>query len=425
MNHWAKDTVALTLTGSLSGVIAFLYRVVLSNSLGPLGMAEYEQTLALFYSVTVLMTSGISLSVSKLVAEKQHAQDRMQVVSSALALATGFSLLGMGFLAISFAFAASKALAAILPSVMFVSYSSVLKGYFYGMYRVRPVLLTDLGECVFRALLGLTLVRGFIFTEFQGETEGAVWALTVGELLSLGVLLVSYAKDIKVWVLRRNFVTKEAVASIVGTALPVSIGQVFNSLSTASVAFLIPKCLMASGMDSLQALSLYGKTSGMVLPLLFFPSAFVRVLSINVVPRIARAVSANTISRAHRLARQVITVCIVYSVLVTAFVMLSSSVISRVCFPGMNLGNLIRGFSLHLPFFCLESILTAILRGFGDNVTPVINSALKLVLESAVLVALIAKTSMGIYGYAAATVVSHLAAICVSLLRFKHKAGAC
>lgn len=100
MNHWATDTAFLAATNFLTGIIGFFYRLFLSKYLGSGGMGIYQQTLAFFSTAITIITAGIPVSVSKLVAEnhQENFSRSGSIVTSAFALTTIFSLFGIIFL---------------------------------------------------------------------------------------------------------------------------------------------------------------------------------------------------------------------------------------------------------------------------------------------------------------------------------------
>jgi len=71
MAHWAVNTVLLAATNTVTGTIGFFYRLILSKYLGSEGMGIYQQTLAFFSTAITIVTAGIPVSVSKLIAENQ------------------------------------------------------------------------------------------------------------------------------------------------------------------------------------------------------------------------------------------------------------------------------------------------------------------------------------------------------------------
>lgn len=290
-----------------------------------------------------------------------------------------------------------------------------MRGYFFGVQHTAPIRWSNLSESMFRTLLGIIFISSHLLLPFEGETRGAVSALTMGELISLTLLFIFFAKRIDSHLIDNNGITFENIKNILCIAIPISFSQIVNSISLSVKALLIPKSLVISGLSALEALSVYGKTSGMVLPLLFFPAIFIRALSSNIIPQIARALSLGNIKYAFKLSEQAIFFSSFYSFAVTGFFTTLSRPVAELLFPGFKLGNLIIGFSVGIPFFYIESILIAILRGMGNNITPIITSMTTFFISNGLLYLLAVKTSMGIYGYAFALITASAVAIYISV----------
>jgi ABC-type dipeptide/oligopeptide/nickel transport system ATPase subunit len=157
---------------------------------------------------------------------------------------------------------------------------------------------------------------------------------------------------------------------MIAIAIPISLSQIIGSLSTSVKAFLIPKSLEISGLSASTAMALYGKSSGMVMPLLFFPSHFIISLSSNIVPRISGAMANNNEHYAFQLAEHALTFASLFAFAVTSFFICLAEPIAQLTFRGHALESLIIAFSAGIPFFYVENVLMSILRGTGNNKTP-------------------------------------------------------
>jgi stage V sporulation protein B len=417
MSHWATDTVLLAVTNFFTGTLGFFYRLILSKYLGSEGMGIYQQTLAFFSTSITVITAGIPVSVSKLVAENRqnNPSKNAHIVTSAFGLTTLFSLFGVIFLVCLSQILNLRLLLIILPASIFVGYSSVMKGYFFGIQNTAPVRWSNVSESVFRILLGTFLINTNILIKFEGKTRGAVSALTIGELISLSLLFVFFTRSIEPFQIYKKNVTLKNIKEILTIAMPISLSQIINSFSISVESLLIPKGLIVWGLSSKEALAVYGKTSGMVLPLLFFPALFIRAFSANIIPQIAKALSLKNTEYAFKFSQQALLLSSFFSFAVTGFFIALSKPLAQLLFPGFELENLIIGFSVGIPFFYIESILIAILRGMGNNITPIINSLLSFFVTNGMLFFLAAKTPMGIYGYAIALITASAIAIHMSM----------
>lgn len=421
MSHWTTDTVLLAATNFFTGTIGFFYRLILSKHLGSEGMGIYQQTLAFFSTAITVITAGIPVSISKLVAENQskNASKNAYIVVSAFLLTTVFSLFGAVFLISLSQILQLRLLLIILPASIFVGYSSVIKGYFFGIQDTSPVRWSNISESVFRTSLGTFLIMSNMLLQFEGKTRGAVSALTMGEFFSLSLLYIFFTRSMGSYHIDKKNVTLKNIKDILIIAIPISLSQIINSVSLSVEALLVPKGLVISGLSSLEALAVYGKTSGMVLPLLFFPALFIRALSSNIIPQIARALSLGNTKYAFKLSQQALFLSSFFSFAVTGFFITLSKPVTELLFPGFELENLVIGFSAGIPFFYTESVLMAILRGMGNNATPIVTSVISFFITNGMLYFLAAKTSMGIYGYSFALITASAIAIFISMIKLE------
>jgi len=212
----------------------------------------------------------------------------------------------------------------------------------------------------------------------------------------------------------RNFLLKN-IKDILTIAVPISLSQIIHSVSRSIEALLVPKGLVLSGLSASDGLSLYGKTTGMVMPLVFFPALFIRAMSSNIIPQIAKAVAQQNKDYAFKLSQQALFLTSFFAFAVTAFFIALSEPVAELLFPNFELGNLIIAFSAGIPFYYIESILMSILRGLGDNTTPIVTALTTLFLTNPILFVLTAKTSMGIYGFSVALITASAVAICISI----------
>lgn len=420
MSHWASDTVFMAVSQFISGIIGFVYRVFLSKHLGPEGMGIYQQTLAFYFTSITFITAGIPLSVSKLVAESRTQGNVIgKTLTPALLLTTGFSVIGSVFLIGVSIFLNLPAIFVVLPAAIMVGFSSVLRGYFLGIRHTVPLCWSTLAESVLRTAAGVFLVSRGHGLWWEKGTMGAVTALTVGELVSLAVYVIYFRKSFGK--LREYPAKKSGFAGILNIAVPVSLSQILRSLSGSLVAVLLPMSLGFSGLSRSEALALYGKASGMAFPLIFFPALFTMSLSSNIIPHISKTVSLGKSSAAFDLSQKVLTLTSLYAFAVAGFFVALGKPVGDMLFHGFELKGIIISFAAGIPFFYTDRVLTAILRGAGDNKTPLINSAADPTIS--IIMLLILTPKLGIYGYAIASITAEAVTSLISISKLEKLFG--
>lgn len=412
MSHWATDTVYLAAVHFIAGIIGFFYRLFLSNQLGPKGMGIYQQNLAFYTTAITIITAGIPLSVSKLVAEhSNNSREIKTILSSAYILTSLFSIIGSIYLILMTIVIKRNSLLLILPASILVGVSSILKGYFLGMQKAIPVRLSILAESLMRTLLGFYLINSLILVKVEKETLGAITALAFGELTSLIVLVIYLNKGFRL--IKLEHISLKKIKSILYIIIPISLSQIIASTSLSVEALLIPRTLQILGLSLSDALATYGKTSGMVLPLLFFPAIFIMSLSSNIIPQMARALSQNNLAYAYKLCKQALMLSTFFAFSVAGIFVSLANPIGKLLFKNFDLHNLIICFAVGIPFFYTENILRALLRAIGNNKTPLISSVLSFFITNGILYLLV--PNFGITGYAIALITASIVEIAISI----------
>ena len=74
-NTIMKGTFILTLSNILLRLLGFAYRVLLSRSIGPEGLGVLQLVMPVLYTSLTLISAGIPIAVSRLVAKKRAKGD--------------------------------------------------------------------------------------------------------------------------------------------------------------------------------------------------------------------------------------------------------------------------------------------------------------------------------------------------------------
>ncbi len=201
---FASGAVILTAAGLAARMLGFVYRVYLSNLIGAEGMGLYELVIPVYTAVVLTITSGITIAVSKMVAEQNARSDPAnpaRVTVYAAILAAGAGMLVSFVIALNADGFSVKilgdertlgALLILVPCLPGVVAASALKGYFYGMQQVVPTAVSQIAEQAVKFLV-LVLSAGAIIERGAGYAcTIAVFATAAGEILNMLVLLAVF-----------------------------------------------------------------------------------------------------------------------------------------------------------------------------------------------------------------------------------------
>ena len=237
----------------------FLYRIILSRTLGSEGMGIYQIALSVFAVLATAAASGIPLTVSRLITKyraKNNAYAQKSVVTAALVCALAFSipafsLLYFGHSFFDFLFSDPRCMAVLLillPSLVFNSVYSVIRGALWGNKQFMPYCIIDLLEELTMIVAGVVLVSAM--TDVLDGAKRAAVAIVLSYLVSFTLSGIWYfAKGGRLNNPRRQF------RPLLSSALPITGMRTSNSLINSVISLILPARLIAAGMTNAQAMS--------------------------------------------------------------------------------------------------------------------------------------------------------------------------
>lgn len=440
-NPLITGTIILTLTGLVSRIIGFFYRIFLSHLFGEEGMGIYQliaPVLALSFSFTA---AGLQTAVSKFVASETSTRDYK---SSFRILLTGFVLSFTLSLGCSwFIYTNSVRIASgilleprcapllriIALSIPFSAVHSIANGYFYGIKSTKLPAFTQLAEQFVRVGSVYAIYIAALKKGLSPTISFAVVGLVLGECASMLLSLAAvYLRFYRVGILKhsspRHYLTRDggrypAIAQkLLGLAIPLMLNRIVINILQSIEAIYIPESLRAFGMTTKEALSTYGVLTGMALPLIFFPSALTNSVSVLLLPIVSEADAVNNRQAIRRAVHKSVLYCSVFGAFCTSMFLLFGRFAGRLLFHSSLAGGYILTLSFICPFLYVSSTLASILHGLGKAaVTFFINL---LCLSIRLCFVFFCIPSVGIKGYLWALLFSELLSTFLDYIAVKH-----
>lgn len=286
-----KTFAVVTTLSVAERFIGFLYRIILSRALGSESLGIYQIALSIFGVLVTITSSGIPLTVSRFM-QKYRAENQPQkvnrVITAGIAIAFIFSLpvillftLCGGAFAFLFSDPRSQTIFSVMiPGLLFTSVYAVLRGVFWGNKDFVPYSIVELIEEIVMVVCGVLLVTRAT-DAFQGAKRAA-FAIVLSYVVSFTLaLILFFTKGGKLSNPRKEF------RPLLSSALPITGMRTANSAVSSLIAILLPARLMRAGMTSSEALSAFGASFGMAIPLLFIPSSIIGSLALILVPELS------------------------------------------------------------------------------------------------------------------------------------------
>lgn len=287
-----KSAAQVTVFSTIEKCLSFIYRIILTRIIGAEGIGIYQICLTVFAVFLTAASSGVPITVSRLMAKSgasgdtrgKHAAVTAGIVSTLIITIPIAIILFFGRNAFGFLFSDDRCMdifIILLPGLVLTSVYSVIRGSFWGNKQFVPYSVIELLEDAIMVVAGVWLVWGV-----SDPVDGA--------RLAIIAVLISYVFSFCVslfWYFRkggRMVNPKPQLKPLFSAAAPITAMRTSTSLLNSAVAVILPLLLVnVCGYTNSEALALYGIVLGMAVPLIYSPNALIGSIAVVVAPELS------------------------------------------------------------------------------------------------------------------------------------------
>ena len=375
----ARDTALLTGSSLIMRCIGMAFQVWLAGRIGASGVGLYQLVASVNMLCATFAISGIRFTTTRLVSEELGAENPGSIPramkrcvlyalvfgsAAFLVLFTGAEPIGFLWVGDARTVLSLRIIAFRMP---FIALSSVLSGYFLACGRAYKSAFVQLLE----QLVSIALVMFFLREVPGGEIERSCAAVSLGGTLAdmVSLLLVSllYLHD-----RRHHHSHRSGSVKLTGRmfkiAVPLALSAYARTSLTTLQNLLIPRKLKASGLSADSALAGYGTISGMVMPIITFPTCLLYALSELLIPNLTEAQVSGDFSYIDRTVSSLLRIALLFALSVSAFLLLTADAIGWHIYHADHLGKYIRLLAPLIPFMYLDIVTDGCLKGLGQMI---------------------------------------------------------
>ena len=410
----------MTVFSLVNKLMGVFLRLFLSGRIGAEGMGLYQLIMSVYTMFSTFATAGFTVSVSRLVAEKELRAyaDAKQLLKSSFfasaavsAVATALMLLLSDFVAVKFLSDARTAapLRILALSMPFMAIAACLKGWFIARQRV---IITS-SASLFEQIVKICVIALFLNVFMLGSEDlgrlcgGIVIGVTLSEICSFCYLLLFCVIPER----RKRTYTpptetkRDSMRSLIGVTLPISLSVYLTSILHTAETLLIPYVFERYSGNREYALSQFGMIRGMVVPILFFPFAFLASLISVFTPEISRLNMLPDKKPLNARISSIMSAVSIISICVGLMFFFLSYEIGEAFYPNENTAYAIKILSLVTPFMYVETVTDGLLKAIGEQVQTLKFSVYNSVLRVILILLFVSKT--GDTGYLWLLVISN------------------
>lgn len=369
-------TFFLTLSGFITKLIGFFYRIFLSRifheeGLGIIGLVSPVMVLA--HSIC---SAGIQNAITRYVAASKGEKESegFGYLIAGIFISVTLSLL-TAWLVFTNANEIARHIIGEIRCVPLLRISalsfplatihSCINGYFYGKKRAAVPAMSMLVEQLTRVFCVYLLYQLSLKLGANVSISFVCIGMLAGEFSSaiFSCIFLAFSPSNK----HRISMSKAMYGNIIALAFPISLNRVCISLISTIETLQIPKQLIISGLSSSDALSVYGVFSGMAFPLIMFPSALTGAVSSLLLPSVSEAQVLGNGRRIKKLICLTAAFCFALGVGCMLFFGIFADIIGEYLFQSPVAASQIRALSFVCPFLYISGALCSILHGLGKT----------------------------------------------------------
>ena len=398
-----KNVIAIIFAQIMVKLLGFAYRMVITNidGFGDMGNGYYNFGYQIYTLLLAISSIGIPNAISKLVSERCALDDyrgAMRIFRVALVL---FFLVGSIFSTAMFFGAewiatyildaplAKYTIMVLSPALVFVSVSSVIRGFFAGQHNMKATNTSQVLEQFLKSTSTILIVLAIAGAKPEYMAAGATLATTLSTLLSCIYLFIFYGanrKDIKERIssapqIKMHGSASKIAKTILAVSIPISLGSIVASLNRVvdivtvvrgvkiALAGSFPD-VVALGDEAVRLSGILSKTDVLINLPLALNTAFATVL----VPTVAGALAVKDYITAKEKISFSLLISVVIALPCSVGYMVLAGPILRLIYPNASEGAML--FSMVAPtvfFSAMSQTIYGSLQGMGKIFTPALS----------------------------------------------------
>ncbi len=364
-----RTTFVVTVFTLLEHALGFVYRIVLSRTLGPEMLGVYQVALTVFAVFLTISSSGLPITLSRIISKHRargYKRGEHAATSAAMLIALCFSvpitvllyLLRTPFSRIFSDPRCADVFYILLFGLSFTSVYAIIRGNFWGNKRFFAYSVIELVEEI--VMIGLGILLLVVLRGGAADPNKAAIALLSSYLCSFAIAAVCFfARG------GRLSSPRGEIKPLLRASLPISAMRTSSSLLGSFISVLFPLVMTSAGYTAAQAMSEYGVVYGMVMPVIAMPCSLLSPIALVLVPELSECFYKKETGKLNALVERALnTALLIAGALIPLFLAVGKDV-GIFLFSNAESGTMIAASSLILLPMGLAMISTSMLNSLG------------------------------------------------------------
>lgn len=447
-----KNVIMLMMAQIVIKILGFIYKLIIINidGFGDVGNGYYNVGYQIYAVLLTLSSAGIPSAIAKLVSERVAIGDhkgayRLFKIALKIFTVIGAILSIMLFMGANFISEhilnvpdVKYVLMVLAPAILFVTISSVFRGYFAGLNNMKATSVSQTLEQFFNCTLTIMFVYAVVGKDPAIMAAAGNLSTTLSILISFIYLLIYFKRRKKELKLEcknqeiesENKTTKQLIKRIMKISIPMTIGALISVITSTIDSVTISNCIqkayegiLIGGKEVLEAkaMELAGVLSK-VETIIHLPLAVNIAFYTALVPAISSALSQKDVKTATK--RLSFSFALSFIITIPCAVGLSflANPILKVLYPSAPDGAILLIIStFNMILIALNYIINGGLYGVGKVNVPVIALTCGIIVKVILNVILVSNPKINIYGAAISSIICQVISFVISYVALKRE----
>lgn len=411
-NNFIKSTIILVIGGFITKILGMFIKIVLTRTITTSGIGIYSLILPTFNLFITLCSLGLPVAISKLISEKRKISNK-QIVLTPIPFIMLFNLFLIILLFIISPFLSKYLLnnnityyplIAIGFTLPFISISSIIKGYFFGVERMLPTTVSNIIEQLVRLFLTVTVISFLMSYSLRAAITGVVLINVLSEGISIIVLLLFLPN--KKNILTKDFTYDNATfKDLLNISIPTTGSRLIGSITYFLEPIILTYTLTKVGYSNEFITTNYGIINGYVYPLLLLPSFFTMAISNALLPVVSNSYSNKNYNYTKYKIKQAIAISLIIGVPCTlAFMTFPEYILNLIYNTNEGLAYIKIIAPIFLIFY-IQGPLTASMQAMGYAKEAMIGTLIGSIIKTITLF-ILSLLKIGIWGLIISSIVN-------------------
>lgn len=293
-NKLLKNTFLLVLGGFFVKILAFIIKILYTRYLNEDGVALITLIYPSYILLITISSFSLPVIVSKFVAENKYRKSKILLNSLLITLILNIIIISL-FIILSRYFAIyilHERKCAILIKILclslpFISITSLIKGYFFGIENIFPIITANVLEEIIKLILIIKLLSNHIIKSYISGPILYTLIILICEISSFIILFIFLPKKINYKKIK-YFPDKKCMSDLTKYALPTLSSRLIGTIGYFFEPIILTNLLLFKNLSINYIKLNYGYYQGYVITILTIPSFILTAFSSNLIPVITR-----------------------------------------------------------------------------------------------------------------------------------------